>query len=196
MESPQNDIFYVLENSDWFCRFFCQAIHPFQMTMSSGPTAGGVPIATYERPLRCAAQNCKCCCYQEIFVNDAATGQRLGSVTETFYICVPTFQMKDAQENVSHLIHLPVCCLGMCPYICAEGCCRVPFYIYPAKDYNYEKHDGKIVRLWGSLFTELIGVHQFQCEFPKYSTPEQKAVVMGGTFLLNELFFKKGSHGN
>lgn len=63
------------------------------------------------------------------------------------------------------------------------------FYIFPTKDYSY-----KIVPLWGSLITELICIHKFQCEFRKYLIPEQMAVVMGGTFLLNDLFFKKGAH--
>lgn len=165
------------------------------MTLSQGADAGGPTVAYYERPLRCPVQNCKCCCYQEINVSDPATGRHLGSITEGFYWCIPTFHVKDAEENITHHIHVPVC-FGCCANVCAEGCCRIPFYVYPANDYRYDNFDGKIVKMWGSLFTELIGVHQFQCQFPKAATADQKAVFMGGTFLLNELFFKAGAHSN
>lgn len=79
--------------------------------------------------------------------------------------------------------------------VVAESCCSVPFYIFPGHNTSADKH-GMIVRVWGSVMTELIGVHQFQCDFPHNSTPEEKALFVGGMLLLNELFFKPSNRND
>jgi len=186
----KTDKFFVLEESGFCCRYFFQQIHPFKMTMRSGPTAVGPIVASYDRPVRCAAGNCKCCCYQEIFAFDGASNAPIGSVIETFYFCIPRYDLKDKHNEVRYHIAIPEC-FGCLPNYYAEGCCRVPFYVYSKDD--TKKHVGKIVRRWGSLGTELIGVHQFSTEFPAGSTAEEKALLLGGTYLLNEIYFKMQS---
>lgn len=190
IEDEDTDIFYVKEDSGFCCRLCCGPIHPFKMNMSVGSIAGGAAVAKYERPTRCHAGNCKCCCFQEILAFDGVSHYQIGSVKETCYFCVPQYDVKDASGETKYHIAMPTCfyCL---PYVCAEGCCRVPFYVYP-KD-NLENPIGKIVRRWNSLATQLIGVHRFSVEFPPGASSEDKAIIMGGTYLLNELYFKPGA---
>ena len=186
-ENPKVDNFYVLEESSFCSRLCLGTIHDFKMTMSEGPTAGGKKVALFDRPLACPLHQMKCCCFQSLTVTDGENNSPLGSVKETFYFCVPEFAVRNETGEISHFIHMPICC-GCLPNICAEGCCRVPFYIYKADD--REKEAGKIVKIWGSLYTELMGMHQFECDFPPDATPQQKAVFSGATFLINELFFR------
>lgn len=188
-EHPHQDVFYVIEDSGFCCRLCCESIHPFKMTMSVGAEPGGAVVAVYERPLACHVGACKCCCFQEIFVNDGATGGQVGSVKESCWMCIPQFNVYDNARQMLYAIHMPTCC-GCLPNCCAEGCCRVPFYVYNTSNTNKESPDGKIVKMWGSLGTELMGVHQFECDFPSNSPPDHKALLMGATYLLNELFFK------
>ncbi len=111
---------------------------------------------------------------------------------ETFWVCIPTFaSRKPLPENtVEYNVHMPVCffCLPNC---CAEGCCtcRIPFYIYTPENDN--EHVGKIVKIWAGLGNELLGVHQYEVEFPPGANEEAKARLVGAMFLINELFFRK-----
>jgi len=193
-EHPNQDIFYVIEDSDFCCRLCCERIHPFKMTMSVGAEAGGEVVAVYERPLRCHVGSLKCCCYQQIEVMDGATRQPMGKVREACWCCIPQFNVYNEKDQELYVIHTPTCC-GCCPNICAEGCCRVPFFVYKPES-NRETPDGKIVKNWGTLATELIGVHQFECDFPTDAKGNDKALLMGATLLLNELFFKPVHHGH
>jgi hypothetical protein len=192
-EDPKNDKFHVIEESSCLCRFCLRNLHPFKMTMTEGGQPGGRPVAHYERPCACPIVGCKMCCYQSIEVTDGQTNLPIGSVREGCFFCIPEFSVRNEAGAINYYIHVPVCC-GCLPNICAEGCCRVPFYIYAPTERN--KEIGKIIKNWGSLGTELMGMHQFQCEFPANATPQQKAVLMGATYLLNELFFKRDGCNN
>lgn len=55
--------------------------------------------------------------------------------------------------------------------------------------YNSEVPDGKIFRLWDSIFSDAANTQQIECSFPADSTYDEKAVLLGGAFLLNELYF-------
>ncbi len=65
--------------------------------------------------------------------------------------------ISDAQGNPLYKVHSPTCCMGMCVDICAEGnpcfgkgCCKVPFYIYPATQEDTDNgapYIGKVVKV-------------------------------------------------
>jgi len=55
---------------------------------------------------------------------------------------------------------------------CAEGCCRIPFYIYTPEDDN--AHVGKIIKIWSGFGNELMGAHKFEVEFPTGADNETK----------------------
>ena len=92
-------------------------------------------LLTVERPFRCAAGGCKCCCYQEASISSA--GQAMGSIKEDCWFCVPAFTIKDGKEQNLYLLHPPTCCGGVCVNCCAEGnpcgkgCCKQSFRVYP-----------------------------------------------------------------
>ena len=119
IDDRKNNKFYLMEDSGFCCRYWCDRLHPFSMNFSSGDGAGGKltlktanvicklysaafygwigpVIARFDRPLRCPLFSCKCCCYQSISVTDASTNAYLGSASETcWYLGGPHFHVTD-----------------------------------------------------------------------------------------------------
>jgi len=187
-ENPKNDKLYVIEESSCIQRFCLGNLNPFKMTLTEGGQPGGRPVAHFDRPCACPVAPCKMCCFQSIAVADGHSNLPIGSVRETLFFCVPEFIVRNETGDISYYINVPTCCCCL-PNVCAEGCCRVPYYVYTPEDRSNEV--GKIVKIWVSLGTEMLGMNQYECDFPSNATPQQKAVLMGATFLINELFFKR-----
>lgn len=77
----ENQVAHSLEDADCLCRLCCMPIHPYTMTVTELNTEA--ELLTVERPCRCAAGGCKCCCYQEAFFK--SNGAELGRMQETCY---------------------------------------------------------------------------------------------------------------
>lgn len=86
-------------------------------------------------------------------------GEKLGQMEEHCWVCVPKMSISDAQGTPIYKVHSPTCCMGMCVDICAEGnvcgrgCCKVPFYIYPATQQDTDNgapYVGKVVKVSSS----------------------------------------------
>jgi len=195
MQDQDIDRFYILEESHWFCRIFFECIHPFSMKLSVGGDIGGPVIGQFERPLACASNPWKCCCFQQITAIDYSTQQVVGKTEETFWICGPQFNVFNESGAHQYKIHIPVCCFIL-PNVCKEGLCscRVPFYIYPPNAGVDDEHVGRIVKVWAGWGNAFIGVHQFQVEFPEKSDASTKLTLLGSALLINELYFKRDAN--
>lgn len=196
-----HQVAHSLESSNCCCRICCNGIHPFEMQVQELNTQAN--ILTLERPLRCHASSCKCCCYQQGIVT-TGTGlelQLLGSIQERCYICVPEFHIYDSQGNGLYRLHPPTCCCGLFVNVCAEGnpccgrgCCKVPFHLFPYHQINTDNahHVGKILKKPKSLWTELFtDANAFEVDFPVDATAEHKGVLVGAAILLNAIFFEE-----
>jgi hypothetical protein len=187
-----------LEDADCFCRMCCSPIHPFQMRVQELST--DAELLTVDRPTRCAASSCKCCCYQEISVTSG--GQALGSVKENCYYCVPAFTVFTASGEELYLVHPPTCCGGMCVQCCSEGnpcgkgCCKVPFWVFNAGQTNTggdAPHIGKILKKPKSFGTEMLtDADAFAITFPEQASADEKALLVGTSIFLNAMFFEEG----
>lgn len=187
---------HSLEDTDCFCRMCCAPIHPFQMRVNELNTES--EILTVDRPCRCAAGLCKCCCYQTIDVTSGS--HRLGSVTEDCAYCVPSFTVRGPDDQDIYKIHPPTCCAGCCYNCCSEGnglgaiCCKVPFRVYSAGLASTDgdaPYIGKILKQPKSLKTELFtDANAFKIDFPETATPEEKALLVGSSIFLNAIFFE------
>ena len=103
--------------------------------------------------------------------------------------------MFDETGNPEYEIHQPKCCGGTCVNACSEGCCncKIPYYIYAPNQEDRGKgmEKGKIIKIWRGLATEMFtDADTFTINFPAYATPEQKARVLGSTFLLDMMEFE------
>jgi hypothetical protein len=195
----ENTIAQSLEDTSCFCRLFCNPIHPFQMRVQELST--DAELLTVDRPCRTPAGCCKCCCYQTIDVTSG--GQKLGSVKENCYFCVPAFNVFDANDEELYLIHPPTCCCGCCVQCCSEGnpcfgkgCCTAPFWVFQAGQKNTggdAVHLGKILKKpksWGTEF--FTDANAFAITFPEQASADEKALLVGTSIFLNAIFFEGG----
>jgi len=193
-----NDQFATsLEESECLFRMCCSGCHEFKMVAKEEGT--GEEILTMHRPWACNAGACKCCLYQKM--EYSYRGERLGNMEESCWVCVPRMRINDANGNPLYKVHSPTCCMGMCVDICAEGnpccgkgCCKVPFYIYPASQEDTDNgapYIGKVVKVPKSLAVELFtDAEAFDVEFPEDATSVQKAMIAGSAVLINANFFE------
>ena len=75
----ETQVAHSLEDTDCFCRMCFAPIHPFKMNAKELNTEAS--LLEVDRPLRCAAGFCKCCCYQEATVTSGS--DELGTIKET-----------------------------------------------------------------------------------------------------------------
>eukprot|EP01040_Poterioochromonas_malhamensis_P005773 gene5773-6211_t len=174
--------FSVVEESDrWGA--FCERLHPFKLTMTFGKDRQ--PVAHYERPFRCFVANCKCCCFQEIDVFDGVSLRSLGSVRESCWICMPQFRIYDAENKELYHITTPHCyCCGILPKHCTDCCCGGTFDIIPTRS-EKNSAQGQMIRSYDDL------LHIYKCSFSNESNGNDKALILGASYLINELFFDK-----
>mmetsp|Transcript_29307 Transcript_29307/g.66496 ORF Transcript_29307/g.66496 Transcript_29307/m.66496 type:complete len:252 (+) Transcript_29307:56-811(+) len=192
LDAKKTDIYYATEDTTCCMRFFCTNNRPWTITVSDGGSKGGKVLATAERPFRCPLGPCKCCCLQEVVVKDGG-GALTGSLTEDCWVCVPSLKMKDAAGAHKYNFVQPTCCGGMCVNVCAEGCCpcRIPFYIFPPGQSTKGQEKGRVVKVFGGLATELFtDADKFEVLFPDGEDSATKTTLLGGVFLLNQLFFE------
>jgi len=177
-------------------------------------------LLNFYRPYRCVKGPCKCCCYQEVLTMDGA-GNFLGGVKEQFWCCVPKFTVMNEKQEAVYDIHQPTCCGGQCVNCCAEGCCncRIPFYMYPpggddesmlnasgatkAEDAKGEVARAQICKIWykndflKGLATELFtDADKFEMKAPDGADHQMKAVLVGTTLMINQVFFERGDDDN
>jgi hypothetical protein len=193
LDQRDNDIYYALENTSCCIRFWCGSMRPYEINLWSGKDNTGSQLGKFVRPLRCQLGSLKCCCYQEIQAENSS-GSKLGSVKERCWCCVPSFDVKDANDQQKYLLHFPTCCDGMCIDCCAEGCCncRIPFYVFTPGKGAEKKQVGKIVKVWSGFANELFtDADKFEVQYPPDADAASKSTLLGATFLLNSLFFER-----
>jgi len=209
---PVHSLFYAVENASFCCRFFFSNQRTSKMDMFVGKDDSGAKIMSYDRPFRMQAAGCKFCCFQEMsFFNEKE--QPIGKIMEACYLCVPYFNVTDAQEQLQYRVQMPTCAGGMCVDCFAEGCCncRIPFYVYgpdgpmtrthellgktPKSDPKGSRNGSmiaQITKVWAGFAKEMYtDSDNFDVEFPSDASPKQKALLVGSVFFLNMLFFER-----
>jgi len=187
-QDKNTHILYALEESGCCIRTFCPNIRNWKMDVAVDKNSPA--FLEIERPMRCGPVPLKCCCYQEVIAREKG-GKELGSIREEMFFCVPQFSILSANGTKTGVIHQPTCVGGACVDCFAEGCynCRIPFYIY--NNEADEVHDGKIVKVWTGLTSELFtDADNFELDFPAKADAATKATLLGAVFLLNQLFFE------
>jgi len=193
-----NQVFHSLEDASCICRWCCAPCHDYKVTVKELNT--DAEIVSVDRPFRCCAGSCKCCCYQE--ASFSSNNNDLGSIKETCWFCVPSMKVYDHQDQYLYLVHPPLCCGGFCVNCCAEGnpcgkgCCKASFRIYPASVGNQGKegeHIGIVLKKPKSAFTEVFtDAVAMDVNFPKDATADQKGLLTGVAIFLNSVFFEGG----
>ena len=121
--------------------------------------------------------------------------QNIGLIKELYWTpCVPKYGIFNGTGDVlTHVLHQPTCCGGICPNFCAEGLCtcRIPFYIYDALKDEEGSQVSSITKVWSGMGKELFtDASTFEVTFPSAADGTTKASIMGACFLLNQIYFE------
>ena len=174
------------------------------MYMYKGNSQSGARILEFDRPWKCPIDPCKCCCFQQVIVRDQPSEKEIGVVIETFYCCVPTFNVHDAEGNQKFSIHqhpghcfglFDGCCVNGCFGYCFGSCCigsREPFDVYETKS---GRTAGQIIKDWTGFFRATYeDADTFQIKWGETYTnnpnPDDTALLIGATLLINQIFFE------
>ena len=162
---------------------------------SAMTAANNLPVVMGQKGLTCGVAACSCCFnpYLDLF---SGQNEPMGKVTVPFFFCIPAYKVFNDQNVQEYDIHMPTCCGGMCVNCCAQGCCncKIPFYIYrpDQTDRGKGQEIGNIIKQWRGLGTEMFtDADTFTIDFPKDANTDQKARLLGATFLLNMMEFEK-----
>jgi len=211
----------LYEQSTCCVRLCCGTNRWWDTTMSLGTHVGAdintirsFPVLyhfhrTYACPTGCA----KCCCYQQVDVQDG-NGTPLGMVKESCWYCLPTYHTVTPQHQLEYEIHMPSCCGGCCVNCCSQGCCncRIPFLIYrpqggedsvlkasqssPVPTAPQSVPDAQITKVWAGLATEfLTDASTFELKVPDGADSTAKARLIAATLLINQNHFESGNDG-
>ncbi|XP_041355691.1 phospholipid scramblase 2-like [Gigantopelta aegis] len=174
-------IYYAVEDTDCCTRNICGRKRPFDMKILDN--AQNEVIHLY-RPLRCT-MCCFPCCLQKIVV-EAPPGQVVGYVSQCWYLCYPHFTVKDSQQNPFFKINGPLCQCSMCGDV-----------EYKINTFDGAVHVGQINKQWsGVLKEQFTDADNFSISFPLNLDVTMKAVLLGAVFLLDYMFFEKGTDEN
>jgi hypothetical protein len=180
---------FAIEDSDAMERCCCAQQRSLDITVKKGILddyrnlgQSGADVISYHRPLR-LCPGC-CCCQQEIETNYG--GKRLGHTTLPWFCCKPKYMVYDGSGQRDFDIRGPLC-----------PCGTVVFKIHKPEDPN---PIGYIQKEFGSFGKELLtDADTFVVNFPPGVTAEQKANLLGSTFLIDYNFFEnskqQGSRG-
>lgn len=133
------------EDTSCFCLVCCNSIHHYKAVVKKFDAVDEDEILTIIHPCACEMAACKCCCYQRATFESG--GKQIGSIQETCYYCIPTFNIyspdpdpdpdpdpnatKEADDSGKKLLYTvrpPTCCGGLFIDCCADGnhCAKNP----------------------------------------------------------------------
>jgi len=206
----------LYETSSCLVRFFCGGNRWWDTKMVMGTQVGAkdeevanMPtVYNFHRTYACQRGPCKCCCYQQVDVQDA-NGADLGMIKEMFYYCVPHYNTILPDGTIEYEMHMPTCMGGLCVNCCSQGCCncRVPFLLYPPNGTEEQvlkstgsspvpnvegTPDAQITKIWSGFKDMLADAQTYEIKCPDQCTQDGKARLIAATLLLDQTEFEKG----
>jgi len=192
----QPHVFTAKEESSCFCRVCLMNMREFDMEIKA-EQPGKDPVAyQLHRPFKCTLN---CCCFllnpQEIQVNDDS-GNNIGKVVQDWRcidaMCGKTYwKVLNKDDNTEYIIQNNQCCNAN---MCAPTlCCPVrEFGIYDAQEANVV---GSLQNLFpGCNLRGCLATDSYKLSFPTDATPDQKALLLGGAFLIEYMLFEKSDN--
>eukprot|EP00297_Palpitomonas_bilix_P010892 CAMPEP_0113906106 /NCGR_PEP_ID=MMETSP0780_2-20120614/24514_1 /TAXON_ID=652834 /ORGANISM="Palpitomonas bilix" /LENGTH=258 /DNA_ID=CAMNT_0000900571 /DNA_START=1 /DNA_END=777 /DNA_ORIENTATION=- /assembly_acc=CAM_ASM_000599 len=174
MDMYGRQVAYAAEQSECFERQMCGNWRSFSMpiVLPNGQTA-----FTLQRPLKCEPSCIWFCLLQELHVlrGNGSDGIRLGSIYQEYSLFQRWFKVCDGNGNLVYRIKGP--------------CCHP--WTFRIMDVSGQTELGRISKKWSGFVQELFtDADNFNVVFPADSTPEIRATLMGGLFLIDYLYFE------
>jgi len=180
--SAGQTIFYAIEKSDCCNRCCLGNLREFDIRITN---FSGKELIGLQRHV--SGQGIFCwCCLQSINVA-FPTGNAIGSVEEIWSFCNTILAVKDNSGQKIYVIKGPdACTLKFCP---PTFCCNdIVFEISNATEGECV---GTIIKKWSGFSREVFtDADNFQIIFPSNATVENKAILIGATFLIDFMYFE------
>ncbi|XP_077870420.1 phospholipid scramblase 2-like [Saccoglossus kowalevskii] len=167
-------IFEAEEYTSCCSRFWCGPARRFDMAIKNEE---GEKILHFVRPVRCDA--CFCCCCLEKIMIQTPMGDVLGYVKQKWTFCGATLNVLNSEEELYYTIKSPAC-----PCRCYTD------LFFPIEDDQGEEV-GMIRKQWGGKKLYANMDHEnYVIEFPEDADIKMKAIILGGAFLVNYMYFE------
>lgn len=200
-QNPQ--IMKAKEESETCDRLCCQNFRTFQMYVRPGDSGDGPYMYKYDRPCKCSI-NCIFCLLnpQELTVYDQSD-QVLGKVTQEYKCwetgcCLKFYWAVDDEAGARQFTYEDdLCCCRSCNILAPSLCCGQ--HHISVNDASGAKTDGHMRNIFpGCNFKGLAGGgglrDSYHLKFPTGATEKQKALLMGGMFLIEYMMFEKNGN--
>lgn len=172
-------VYKANEDTDCCTRQCCGSLRSFDLDIKDNMDKVVIRLI---RPLRCMAC-CFPCCQQEMEVQ-APPGTTIGYIKQDWHPFLPKFSIQGADGETFMKLD------GPC-FAC--NCCGDVNYELMGKD--GEQSVGRISKQWSGLVKEAFtDTDNFNVQFPRDLDVKMKAVLLGATFLIDFLFFERGSN--
>ncbi|XP_070538583.1 phospholipid scramblase 1-like [Ptychodera flava] len=167
-------VFCAREKTTCCSRFWCGPARRFDMAIEN---ENGDEILQFVRRVRCDACCC-CCCLDKIMIQ-TPVGEVLGYVKERCSFCGASYKILDSDNDELFRITSPAC-----PCRCYRDS------LFPIVD-EYDDEVGIIRKQWGGKKKYANMDHEtFIIAFPEGIDIQTKAIILGGAFLVNYMFFE------
>ena len=161
-------------------------------------------VATHSKGQTCGA----CCCHPAPYLETRdADGKVVGKTQFVCdgYICVPKFDVLDAEGTAKYRIRPATCVAGCCVQCRCGGakgkCCKVPFLVRdpatmePVKT-KAKEGDAQVTQLFAGWANECCSEkNAYHLAFPEDATPELKLTLIGSSILLDVVFSEQDDGG-
>jgi len=180
--------FFAYEESDFCMRICCGPNRGFMMHIVDNT---GKEVIRVTRPFKCCAGCCWCadtnCCSMMIRV-EAPEGNLIGTINQIGSSWRPMYEVRDGIGEPIFKIKGPCCpCSGVC---CT---CDMPFEVLPIK--GAEEPIGRIVKQYSGFAKEAFtDATNFSLTFPMDLDVKMKGTLLAATFLIDIMFFERGSN--
>ncbi|KAF6026811.1 hypothetical protein EB796_014875 [Bugula neritina] len=169
-------VYLAVEKTDCCTRQCCGNNRPFEVSLYDAYQREVLKVKRYLRCDSCFFP----CCLQKVDIltpND----QLIGSVKQTWSICVPNYKIRDAQENNVLSITGP---------FCTSSCCGdVEFEILST---HGDIKIGTLSKLYSGVIKEAFtDADNFRVTFPMDLNVTTKASLLGAALLIDFMFFEK-----
>ena len=161
-DTSGRQLYWAAEESSMLARWFLKSLRPFAMHILNPQ---GALVLKFTRPFRFFLH--------EISISDMS-GKYLGMIKQKFSIFSRQFLVRDATGREVYKIYGPF------------------FHPWTFRILKNEREIGKIQKRWSGLGKEMFtDADNFNIEFPREASVEQKSILLGALFLIDMLCFER-----
>ncbi|XP_005091784.1 phospholipid scramblase 2 [Aplysia californica] len=174
----EKQILYTYEGAQCVARQWYGSLRELTLTTTDNDDNR---LLRLDRPLRCSTRMCyACCCLQEMTIS-IPPNNTLGRVKERWNCIIPWYEVEDSQGNLMFSLQGTACHCRLC--------CDIKFSVRNAAGDQV----ASIQKYWGGCKGIIGACNSYTIKYLDALSGQEKAVVLGATFLLDFNYFER--HG-